>query len=89
MMGDVVVAFRVLPDDPEAGTDKLQNLIRSKISGMCEINKIFPQEIAFGLKAIRVEIIIPDQEGKVGEMEETLMHIPGVSQVDTEDITLV
>ncbi|MFG1519922.1 MAG: elongation factor 1-beta [Thermoplasmataceae archaeon] len=88
-MGEVVVAFRVLPEDPEAGTENLQDAIRAKISGLCEINKIFSQEIAFGLKAIRVEIIIPDQEGKVGEMEETLMHIPGVSQVDTEDVTLV
>ena len=69
--------------------EKLSADIREKIKGMCEINKIEMQEIGFGLSAVRLEVIVPDEEGKITKVEDVLGEIEGVGQVDTEDVTLV
>lgn len=88
-MGDVAVVFKILPGDAETDMKKLSSDVREKIKGMCEINKIEMQEIGFGLSAIRLEVIVPDEEGKITRVEDVLSKIDGVGQVDTEDVTLV
>jgi elongation factor 1-beta len=88
-MGDVAVVFKILPGDAETDMKKLSSDVREKIKGMCEINKIEMQEIGFGLSAIRLEVIVPDEEGKITRVEDVLGKIDGVGQVDTEDVTLV
>ena len=88
-MGDVAVVFKILPGDAETDMEKLSSDIREKIKGMCEINKIEMQEIGFGLSAVRLEVIVPDEEGKITKVEDVLGEIEGVGQVDTEDVTLV
>jgi elongation factor 1-beta len=88
-MGDVAVVFKILPGDAETDMKKLSSDVREKIKGLCEINKIEMQEIGFGLSAIRLEVIVPDEEGKITKVEDILGEIDGVGQVDTEDVTLV
>ncbi|WP_393971814.1 elongation factor 1-beta [Oxyplasma meridianum] len=88
-MGDVAVVFKILPGDAETDMKKLSSDVRERINGFCEINKIEMQEIGFGLSAIRLEVIVPDEEGKITKVEEILGEIDGVGQVDTEDVTLV
>ena len=88
-MGDVAVVFKILPGDAETDMKKLSSDVREKIKGLCEINKIEMQEIGFGLSAIRLEVIVPDEEGKITAVEDILGKIDGVGQVDTEDVTLV
>ncbi len=88
-MGDVAVVFKILPGDAETDMKRLSSDVREKIKGMCEINKIEMQEIGFGLSAIRLEVIVPDEEGKITRVEDVLGKIDGVGQVDTEDVTLV
>jgi elongation factor 1-beta len=88
-MGDVAVVFKILPGDAETDMKKLSSDVREKIKGLCEINKIEMQEIGFGLSAIRLEVIVPDEEGKITTVEDILGKIDGVGQVDTEDVTLV
>ena len=88
-LGDVAVVFRILPEKPDENIDELASRVREKVTGKCEINKVITEEIAFGLKAIRLEIIVPDEEGLMGAIESDLASVSGVSQVDTEDVTLI
>lgn len=88
-MGDVAVVFKILPTDSEVDTDKLKNTVESELKSVCEINKIEIQEIGFGLKAVRLEIIIPDEEGKIDAVESKITSVEGVGQVDTEEVTLI
>ena len=88
-MGDVAVVIRVLPDDTERDIEEIMGKARHQLDGQCTINKMEIQEVAFGLKAVRLEIIIPDEEGKIDRVESILSGIEGVGQVDTEDMTLV
>ncbi|MHB8357892.1 MAG: elongation factor 1-beta [Thermoplasmataceae archaeon] len=88
-MGDVAVVFKILPGDAETDMNKLQSDVKKNIKELCEINKIETQEIGFGLSALRLEVIVPDEEGKITRVEDILGKIEGVGQVDTEDVTLV
>ncbi len=88
-MGDVAVVFKILPEDAETDMNVLESSVRDVISGICEVNKMTIEEIAFGLKAIRLEAIMKDEEGQIGKVEDLIREIPGISQIDTEDVTLV
>ena len=89
IMGDVAVVLKVLPESADVSMEDLLDKIREKIKPLCEINKSYLEEIGFGLKAIKFEVIVPDEEGKIDRVEEAISAINGVAQVDSEDVTLV
>jgi elongation factor 1-beta len=89
MMGDVAVVMRILPEDADRDINAIMGAAKDRLKDKCTINKVEVQEVAFGLKAVRLEIIIPDEEGKIDSVEAVLSGIDGVGQVDTEDMTLV
>ncbi len=88
-MADVAVVLKLLPDDSDTDISKIIEKIEPALGKICRINKIAEQELAFGLKSIRLEVIVPDEEGKIGAVEAKLQEIEGIGQVDTEDVTLV
>ena len=89
IMGDVAVVLKILPESADVSMEDLLGKIREKIKPLCEINKSYLEEIGFGLKAIKFEVIVPDEEGKIDRVEEAISAINGVAQVDSEDVTLV
>ncbi|MEM0158875.1 MAG: elongation factor 1-beta [Thermoplasmataceae archaeon] len=88
-MGDVIVALRILPSDPAINMNTLKNIVIKRVEGRCEVNKTEIQEIGYGLKALRLEVIVPDEAGRIDEVEHLLSEVEEISQVDTEDVTLV
>lgn len=88
-MGDVAVILKVLPKDSDLDVEDLKNKIEVEIENLCKLNKSEIQEIGFGLKAIRLEIIVPDEEGKIDRVEANIGRVNGVGQVDTEDVSLL
>ncbi len=88
-MGDVAVSLKILPADVELDAEALKNKVADAVRPICEINKVELQEIGFGLKAIKLQVIMPDEEGKIDKVEQTISSIEGVGQVDTEEVTLV
>ena len=82
-MGNVAVALKIMPESPETDLEKIKSEISKKIK--LQDSKIEP--IAFGLKALRILVIVPDKE--TGDLENKLKSIKGVSEVETESVTLV
>lgn len=89
VMGDVAVLLKVLPTDADLDIDSLKEKILESVKPLCEINKTEILEIGFGLKAVRIQIIVPDEEGKIDKVEQAISSVEGVGQVDTEEVTLV
>ena len=87
-MGEVLVTFKILPADENTDLDMISDSIKTGLSDICKIVDIKESEIGYGLKAVNLKIIIPDEEGKIGSVEEKLQAINGVGQVDTEEVTL-
>lgn len=88
-MGDVAVLLKILPTDVELNIESLKDAVVDKVKPICEVNKVEINEVGFGLKAIKLQVIVPDEEGKIDQIEEALTSVEGVGQVDTEEVTLV
>ena len=88
-MGDVAVILKILPTDVELEIEHIKDQVLAKVKPICEINKVEINEVGFGLKAIKLQVIVPDQEGKIDQVEQAISSVEGVGQVDTEEVTLV
>ena len=80
-MGDVIVVFRIIPESMDFFEEVKKSLEEFKPQRLEE------EPIAFGLKAWKFTKIIPDEEGKLPELEEKLSKIKGVQTVDTVEIS--
>jgi len=82
-MGNVAVALKIMPESTETDLEKIKSEISKKIR--IQDSKIEP--IAFGLKALKIMVIVPDKE--TGDIESKIREVNGVSEVETESVTLV
>lgn len=86
-VGSVAVTVRVLPSGPEADLEAIKAGIQSAIPG--SLREIEERPVAFGITAIVAVAIIDDATGGTDRLEAALADIPGVSSVETVDISLV
>jgi len=84
----VLVAARVNPEDIDVDLDKLVNEIKARMPEKFEVVRHEKVYIAFGLYALRLFIIMPEEyEGGTEDLEKVLTSIEGVSSVDIEMVT--
>ena len=87
-MAKVLVAIRVNPEDIDVDLDKLVNEIKTKMPKEFEVVRHEKVYIAFGLYALRLFIIMPEEhEGGTEDIENILTSIKGVASVDIEMVT--
>jgi elongation factor 1-beta len=83
-MGTVIVTYKVFPEDIVENFDSLQKAIEGKMPQDSSVSGYGEEEVAFGLKALLVQVRFPeDKSGLVDEFETELGKIKGVSQVQT------
>ncbi len=75
-MGEVICVYKIMPDGPES-FDKVKEALEAM-----EPNRLEEEPIAFGLKALKFTKIIPDEGGKIEELENELNEIDGVGSVE-------
>jgi len=83
-MGNNAVTVRVMPESPDIDLEKIKRKIKEKLSEAANI-KIEEEEIAFGLKALKVNLAYPEEK-ETDEIENILNEIEGVSSAKIEDI---
>jgi len=83
-MGSVIVTYKVFPEDIMESFDGLKKEIAKILPEFASLEGYGEEEIAFGLKALLVQIRFPeDKTGIVDEFETALGKIEHVSQVQT------
>jgi elongation factor 1-beta len=75
--------LKVLPKTVEVDLDKLEEEIKRAISP----ERIQREPIAFGLVAILVTKLVPDEAGQVDELERKLKAIEDVGEVEVTGIS--
>ncbi len=86
-MGHVLVTYKVFPEDIVENFDPLKAEIKAVLPQDSQIEGWGEEPVAFGLKALLVQIQFPeDKHGIVDEFETALAKIKGVSQVQTFNI---
>ncbi len=83
-MGEVLSIIRVMPSGVDVDLDRIKE----------EIEKMGPESIeekpvAFGLRALEVKFIRPDEAGGTEGIEEKLRSIEGVESVQVTGVTLI
>ena len=83
-MGTVIVTYKIFPEDIVENFDSLKKKIEEKLPKDSSLSGYGEEQVAFGLKALLVQIRFPeDQTGLVDKFETDLGKIQGVSQVQT------
>ena len=86
-MGEVMVIFKVFPEEPGKEDSVAEALKQVKGGRVVEVRK---EPLAFGVFVVKAGIVIPDKEdGKMQALEDEIKAIPGVNQVEVEGTTLL
>ncbi len=86
-MARVLVIVKVLPTDIEINLEDLKKKIEEKLPEGYEVKGYDIEPIAFGLKALRLYIFMPENvEGGTEPLENMIQEVEGVSQVEVETV---
>lgn len=82
-MGEVIVSFKIMPESIETDLEKLEEKIKKEISPQ----KIEKEPIAFGLFALKVTKLIPEESGELEKVENRIKSLEGVGEVEVVEIS--
>jgi elongation factor 1-beta len=86
-MARVVMTIKIMPEDVDTDLDDLLIQIKNAIPQGTDIGAVETQPIAFGLKAIRMNLAREESMGGADDIEEAISAIEGVSQVEVERVS--
>jgi len=85
IMGNVAIILKMMPESPEVDLGVVRAAILDAVPGTKDIRE---EPIGFGLSAIRVLVVVPDEEGAPDRVEEAFRAIDGLSSVEIVELTL-
>jgi elongation factor 1-beta len=84
-MARVAVVLKVYPEDINIDLEELRREIERRLPQDYSLKAWDEEPIAFGLKALRLLITMPEEiEGGTEPLEQIISQVPGVSQVEVE-----
>jgi elongation factor 1-beta len=81
-MGDVAVLFRLMPKGVETDMRKMAEEVRSSLPKGITVRGMQVRDIAYGLKALLVSVVMSDVGGLLPAAEEALAKVAGVESVE-------
>jgi len=87
-MGEVIALIRVMPDGM-LDDEELQQMIddiKSVIKEPVKLGKVEVKDIAFGLRGLNVTVSVPDSEGGLDPVVDTLGTVKKVENVEVVDV---
>lgn len=83
-LAKVVATIKIYPESTEVDLKKLKTQIEEKLPKGSSIHSSEEVPIAFGLKALRLNILVPEAEGGTDYVEQAILEIEGVSNIEME-----
>jgi elongation factor 1-beta len=81
-MGRVAVLFRIMPASVETDMRALAEGVRAAVPAGATVRGLQVKEIAYGLKALLVSVVMDDAGGILQATEEALAKVPHVESVE-------
>lgn len=79
-MGKISCVYKLMPEDDETDLEEIKEEVRNRI----DVEDIGEENVAFGLKAVKVSTITTDEEGGTDAVEEKLEGMAGVQSIELE-----
>jgi elongation factor 1-beta len=86
-MARVVMTMKIMPDGVEIDLDDLLEQIKSAVPEGTDVGAVETQPIAFGLKAIRMNLVRDESLGGTDDIEAAISAVEGVAQVEVEMVS--
>lgn len=71
-----------MPEGTDTDVDRIKETVEERV----KVEDIRVEEVAFGLKAVKVLTLVDDEEGAADEVEDELSDIEGVRTVEVEEV---
>jgi len=84
-MGNVVLILRVMPKSPDVDLEDLKSRLRAEVKGLQDIRE---EPIGFGLKALKIAVVVSDAGGESDAIEAQIMALDGVERAEIIELTL-
>ena len=86
-MADVLVQLRVLPEDTSTDLKKLEEKIKKALPTGVKVHKVTEEDVAYGLKCLKVVVIMPDDLGGTDPVESAISSLSDVQRVEVEIVS--
>jgi elongation factor 1-beta len=84
-MGNVALIIRVMPESPEVDLEQLKSKLKASIRGLHDIRE---EPIGFGLKALKIAVVVSDAAGESDSVEAEINSLEGVERAEIVELTL-
>jgi elongation factor 1-beta len=81
-MGQVAVLFRLMPQGVETDLEGVAKAARAAIPAGVTLRGMQVKDIAFGLKALLISVVMPDSGGILESVEHAFSKVPHVESVE-------
>lgn len=86
-MGDVAAQVKVMPTSPDVDLDDLEARLREALPAGAELTDVEHEDVAFGLVALVVMVIVPDDAGGTETVEAAFGELETVESVTVDSVT--
>jgi translation elongation factor aEF-1 beta len=86
-MGKIVIAYKILPSESTVDLEVLKEKIKKQLADIASIQRFAEEPIAFGLSALKVNMVLPEKDGILEETEKRITDIKEVGQLQTLGVT--
>ncbi|HER54665.1 MAG: elongation factor 1-beta [Candidatus Bathyarchaeota archaeon] len=86
-MGKIIIVYKIFPTESTVNLEEIKEKITEKLADVASIKKFAEEPIAFGLCALKVNMVLPEEEGIADKTEKLIASIEGVGQIQTLGLT--
>ncbi len=82
----LVVVFKIMPEGVETDLEAVKSEVKRVVTAPSELQGFQVEPVAFGLKALKVTVVMEDKEGGPDALEMAFGDIAGVGSVSVSDM---
>ncbi|WP_440953458.1 elongation factor 1-beta [Methanococcoides sp. FTZ1] len=85
-MGEVAATMKIMPEGVDTDLEDLKSKLEAALPEGASIYGSEVEPVAFGLKALKVVVLVGDLEGGTESVEEAFAAVSGVESVQVTDL---
>jgi translation elongation factor EF-1beta len=63
--------------------------VKSGIEKLAKVQRFWEEDVGFGIKVLKVNILMRDSEGGMDKLESSIRKVKGVSELEVEEVSRV
>jgi len=86
-MGKIVIAYKIFPSESTVDLEVLKEKLKKQLADIASVQRFAEEPIAFGLSALKVNMVLAEKEGILDETEKRITDLEEVGQIETLGVT--